>query len=89
MRCPGQDTRYWNGEDIFDVQCPMCGATVEFFKDESKRRCPQCRFLLRNPRLDLGCAEWCPYGPQCLEMGGLPPDVEPPPHGPEGGPKDT
>jgi len=66
MKCPGQDTRYWKPDDIFDCRCTSCGATLEFFKDESARRCPSCGFRMKNPRLDLGCAEWCPYGPQCL-----------------------
>jgi hypothetical protein len=21
---------------------------------------------MKNPKLDLGCAEHCPYGPQCI-----------------------
>jgi endogenous inhibitor of DNA gyrase (YacG/DUF329 family) len=66
MKCPGQDTRYWKPEDIFNVPCPACGKPVEFFKDDSSRKCPTCGYRFRNPRLDLGCAEWCPYAEQCL-----------------------
>ncbi len=66
MKCPGQDTRYWDRDSLFDVPCPSCAKPVEFFKDDSLRRCPNCGYRFRNPRLDLGCAEWCPYAEQCL-----------------------
>ena len=42
MKCPGQDTRYWKPEDIFSAQCPKCGAEIEFFKDDTTRKCPHC-----------------------------------------------
>ena len=66
MRCPGQDMRFWKHDAIFDVSCPTCGEAVEFFKDESHRHCKKCRRRVRNPRLDLGCAEYCQYAEQCL-----------------------
>jgi hypothetical protein len=65
MKCPGQDTRFWRPGDIFDARCPACGMTVEFFKDEVRRRC-HCGQMVMNPRLDLGCAAWCPYADKCL-----------------------
>ncbi|MFC1610328.1 hypothetical protein ACFL6C_05170 [Myxococcota bacterium] len=57
-RCPGQDTRFWRPEDIFDVACPCCGAEVEFFKDDIERICA-CGCHLTNPKLDPGCARHC------------------------------
>ena len=66
MKCPGQDTRYWTGEAIFEARCPACGEAVEFFKDDSKRRCPSCGKDIPNPRMDFGCAAYCPYAEQCL-----------------------
>jgi putative nucleotidyltransferase with HDIG domain len=66
VRCPGQDQRFWKPEDIFDVRCPGCGGTVEFFKDEPKLKCRECGRLVANPKIDLGCAEWCQYAEQCL-----------------------
>lgn len=66
MKCPGQDWRDWGPGDIFEVICPGCGTIMEFFKDEPKRKCHQCMGMVRNPRLDLGCAEHCPYATQCL-----------------------
>jgi hypothetical protein len=66
FRCPGQDQRFWKPEDIFDVDCPECGKTIEFWKDEPKLKCPQCKSVVANPRLDLGCAKWCQYANQCL-----------------------
>jgi putative nucleotidyltransferase with HDIG domain len=66
VRCPGQDQRFWKPEDIFEVKCPGCGGSVEFFKDEPKLKCRDCGRLVANPRIDLGCAEWCQYAEQCL-----------------------
>jgi putative nucleotidyltransferase with HDIG domain len=66
FRCPGQDQRFWKPEDIFEVQCPGCGGIVEFFKDEPKLTCRKCKQMVVNPKIDLGCAEWCQYAEQCL-----------------------
>lgn len=66
VKCPGQDQRFWKPEDIFEMKCPGCGGSVEFFKDEPKLKCRHCGKMVDNPRIDLGCAEWCPYGDQCL-----------------------
>ncbi|WP_022852317.1 phosphohydrolase [Thermodesulfatator atlanticus] len=66
MKCPGQDTRYWKDDAIFEVKCPNCGESVEFFKDDAARTCPGCGQKLPNPRLDFGCAAYCPYAEQCL-----------------------
>jgi len=64
--CPGQDTRFWQKGDIFEVTCSHCGYSVEFFKDDATRRCPRCGRKLENPRLTLGCAQWCQYAEKCL-----------------------
>jgi hypothetical protein len=66
VRCPGQDQRFWKPEDIFEVECSGCGQAVEFFKDEPKLKCRKCRQIVINPKIDLGCAEWCQYAEQCL-----------------------
>jgi len=65
MRCPGQDMRFWKPGDIFEAECPKCGGKVEFFKDEVRRKCP-CGHEIVNPKMDLGCAEWCQYAEQCI-----------------------
>lgn len=65
-RCPGQDMRYWTPEDIFDVNCPYCDYSIEFWRDEPVRVCRACHKEVRNPRIDLGCAKWCKFGDQCL-----------------------
>jgi len=67
-RCPGQDTRFWKPKDIFDVACRFCGGPVEFWKDDTWRRCPHCTRALFNPRKNLGCAEWCPHASECLQQ---------------------
>ena len=66
MKCPGQDSRYWNGEAIFEAPCAQCAEPVEFFKDESHRTCRACGHRMANPRLDFGCAAYCPYADQCV-----------------------
>lgn len=73
MKCPGQDSRYWKPGAIFEVQCPECGHEVEFFKDDTARRCPKCGTRFVNPEMDFGCASYCPYAEQCL--GDLPPEL--------------
>jgi HD superfamily phosphohydrolase YqeK/DNA-directed RNA polymerase subunit RPC12/RpoP len=73
MRCPGQDSRYWGAEAIFEVECPNCGGKVEFFKDEPTRRCKGCGQKLVNPKMDFGCAAYCKFAEQCL--GDLPPEL--------------
>ena len=73
MQCPGQDSRYWDGEAGFESKCPNCGNVIEFFRDDSTRRCSQCGDKVINPRIDFGCASYCPYAEQCL--GTLPPEL--------------
>jgi putative nucleotidyltransferase with HDIG domain len=66
FRCPGQDQRFWKPADIFEVRCSRCGTSVEFFKDEPKLNCRNCGHVVANPKIDLGCAEWCQYAEQCV-----------------------
>ncbi len=66
IKCPGQDTRHWKPDDIFTVECPKCGAEIEFFKDDTRRRCAWCGHLFYNPKIELGCAEWCQYADKCV-----------------------
>ncbi|MFO7606613.1 MAG: HD domain-containing protein [Desulfurivibrionaceae bacterium] len=73
MQCPGQDSRYWDGEAVFEEKCPKCGAAIEFFKDDNTRKCGKCGHKALNPRIDFGCASYCPYASQCL--GELPPEL--------------
>ena len=73
MRCPGQDSRYWEAGAIYEAECPQCGHLVEFFKDESSRKCKHCGVKFINPKMDFGCASYCRYAEQCL--GDLPPEL--------------
>jgi hypothetical protein len=66
MRCPGQDWSQWTGEFAFEAPCPKCGAPVEFFKDETSARCPNCGHRFQNPRTSFDCAKWCSFAEQCL-----------------------
>jgi hypothetical protein len=65
-KCPGQDTQQWGFDAIYDIDCPKCGTAIEFFKDQVKQRCRQCREVVFNERMDLGCAKWCPSADSCV-----------------------
>ncbi len=73
MRCPGQDSRYWKPEAVYNVPCAKCGSLIEFFKDEPTRRCKKCGHKMVNPKMDFGCAAYCKFAEQCL--GDLPPEL--------------
>jgi len=73
MKCPGQDTRYWKAGDIFEEKCPECGHLLEFFKDDSSRKCKNCGKRVLNPKIDFGCAAYCEHANQCLKE--LPPEI--------------
>ena len=51
-KCPRQDPNNMNTGDIFEINCPECGESIEFFKDETKRKCPACGEIVINPRLN-------------------------------------
>ncbi|MHB8203900.1 MAG: HD domain-containing protein [Desulfomonilaceae bacterium] len=73
MKCPGQDPRYWKFDAIFDAECPSCGSKIEFFKDETRRKCKNCGEYVLNPKMDFGCAAHCKFAKQCF--GDLPPEL--------------
>lgn len=73
MQCPGQDSRFWDAGAVFESPCEQCGQIIEFFKDDSTRTCKNCGHRMLNPRIDFGCASYCPYAEQCL--GELPPEL--------------
>ncbi len=66
MKCPGQDTQYWDQNAIFETKCPECGHLMEFFKDDATRRCGGCSQKIVNPKMDFGCAAYCKFAEQCL-----------------------
>jgi HD superfamily phosphohydrolase YqeK len=73
MKCPGQDTQYWRPGAIFEVDCPKCGQSVEFYKDDTSRKCANCGHRFVNPEMDFGCAAYCQFAEQCI--GNLPPEL--------------
>ncbi|MCF8070349.1 MAG: HD domain-containing protein [Desulfobacterales bacterium] len=73
MKCPGQDSRYWKQDAIFETKCPECGTPVEFFKDDTARKCIRCGHRFMNPGMDFGCAAYCEFAEQCI--GTLPPEL--------------
>ena len=66
MKCPGQDMQYWESDAIFEVNCPECDQQVEFYKDDTTRKCGHCGHRFVNPQMDFGCAAYCKYAEQCL-----------------------
>ncbi len=66
MKCPGQDMQYWTEGAIFDVKCPECEKMVEFYKDDTTRKCQACGHRFVNPKMDFGCATYCQFAEQCL-----------------------
>ncbi len=69
QKCPGQDTRYWTADDVYEENCPKCGEIIEFFKTDIRLRCRNCKTRVANPRFDMGCAEWCAHAEMCLGPG--------------------
>jgi hypothetical protein len=41
--CPGQNTAYLKDFNTNIVTCQECGHEIEFFADERKVKCPQCK----------------------------------------------
>jgi len=39
---------------------------MEFFKDDTTRRCGGCKKKIVNPNMDFGCASYCKFAEQCL-----------------------
>ena len=65
-QCPGQSTMFWRPEDIYELPCPYCSYSIEFFKTDLKRKCPQCSQEVLNPKANFSCAEWCEHAKDCL-----------------------
>ena len=58
--------QYWTDSAIFNVECPECSEMVEFYKDDTSRKCAHCGHRFVNPKMDFGCAAYCPFAEQCL-----------------------
>lgn len=60
--CPGRDARNLTTDDLV---CPHCGASVELFSDEQRRRCPSCGKGVTREGVP-SCAAWCASAEECL-----------------------
>ena len=58
--------QYWTDGAIFDIECPKCSKSVEFYKDDTSRKCGHCGHRFVNPKMDFGCAAYCQFAEQCL-----------------------
>ena len=47
LRCPDGS---WRLNDVYEVSCPDCDGSIEFFKTDTKRACPRCGKQVLNPR---------------------------------------
>jgi DNA-directed RNA polymerase subunit RPC12/RpoP len=59
--CPGREKNL----KVRCIKCPKCGAEVEFFSDEPKRRCPECKKEVFYTQKD-SCIYWCKMAKDCL-----------------------
>jgi len=41
-----------NMGDVFEMDCPKCGATIEFWKGDATAKCPECGAKVENPRAE-------------------------------------
>ena len=48
-RCPGMDNKAWTGGSVFEEPCPHCGETIEFWRDDTQRKCDSCGKMAPNP----------------------------------------
>ena len=58
MRCimdkyPRQDPNNLKAGDAFEINCPECGESIEFFKDETQRKCLKCGKIVPNSQLNV------------------------------------
>jgi len=58
--------QYWKPGAIFESTCPKCGQPVEFFKDDTARKCGSCGHPLRQSPDGLRLRGLLPYAEQCL-----------------------
>jgi len=58
--------RYFTSKDVAECACPSCGAVIEMWKDDVKRKCPRCKTTLFNPKLGNTCLSWCAKAEECL-----------------------
>jgi DNA-directed RNA polymerase subunit RPC12/RpoP len=62
FRCPGQDMRRLT---VSYHPCPNCGKPVEFFSDEMRIRCPNCKTIVHKESAP-SCIQWCKAARDCL-----------------------
>ncbi len=62
MKCPGQDSRKLT---ISYHPCPNCGKPVEFFSDEFRLRCPNCKTIVMKEQ-SPSCIQWCQSARECI-----------------------
>ncbi len=60
--CPGQDFRKLT---VSYHPCPTCQKPVEFFSDELRVRCPNCKTVVHVEQTP-SCVQWCQAARDCL-----------------------
>jgi len=69
--CPGFDIGRRNPKDVVDyILCPKCNYDLEFFLDDTTRKCPECRTLVSRDDANLiqkyQCMQWCSAAEDCM-----------------------
>jgi len=65
-RCPGMSARFFKFDDIKTSTCICCGYELEFWKDDIKVKCPNCKHFNFNPDIGNTCLVWCKSADKCL-----------------------
>ncbi len=61
-KCPGQDYRFLT---INYIAWPVCAHQAEIFSDETKVRCPSCKYIILKEQLP-SCVNWCKAAKACI-----------------------
>jgi endogenous inhibitor of DNA gyrase (YacG/DUF329 family) len=48
-KCPGTNPKSIRPDEVFEADCPHCGKPIEFFGNDTVRRCPSCGKSAPNP----------------------------------------
>lgn len=70
-KCPGRDLRFRDPSTLtYDLTCTNCGASVEFWYDDRKRPCHECKETVQPDLKTLikyhNCASSCHRARECL-----------------------
>ncbi len=65
-KCPGMSAAFFKPTDVKTRKCNHCGAELEFWKDDIKLECPECKLVNFNPDIGKTCLVYCKKAAECL-----------------------